>query len=65
MFNTDKQINTNLIKQDQIYTFLYSGRKIINTEIGLYILDDDADGEGKYNSGLTTSKLSEGGEIIG
>lgn len=55
----------NLVKQDQTYAFLYSGKQTVNSEDGLFILDGDADGDGKYNSGLSTSKLASGGEFNG
>lgn len=53
------------IKQNQTYSFLYSGKEKVNSEKGLSILDGDADGDGKYNTGLTTSMLSRGGEFSG
>lgn len=54
-----------MVKQDQTYAFLYSGKQTVNSEDGLFILDGDADGDGKYNSGLSTSKLASGGEFNG
>ena len=53
------------IKQNQTYSFLYTGKEKVNSEEGLFLLDGDADGDGQYNKGLTTSKLSRGGEFSG
>lgn len=55
----------NLRKLNQTYTFLYSGKTKVNSEMGLYILHgDEHDGE-QYDSELVTPKLLKGGAISG